>query len=145
MKLRTKILLIGSAVIVALIFYSAVSDRLPPRSAHKVARTITGLRISDSADVRHFEEEWNEFNGDGHVHIEIRLDPRNYSAVRKVAIRRGYRTVTEPTAPTTLIADRFAKRPTGLYKLEQQPPGSGYELIVLDDESHEILIYMVAS
>ena len=123
---KKTVLVTGLLLLVVATVYVRYKDSLPPRSPHKVARVLSGLAIPGSARVVAFEEEWNEFNGDGFCFVVLRLDDHLFETVYQEAKAKGYAELSLKApvyGPLQAIPD---SKTVGIYQLttEDQDPTS---------------------
>ena len=76
------------------------------RTAHSVARIHTGLEIPDKATVVLFNEQWNDFNGDGDQRVILEIPDRYMPNLIDQAIKKGYR---ENDSSLVFRKEEFAK------------------------------------
>ena len=117
-----------------------VGDGAATRTPQEVARGISGLEVPEGSRVVHFEERWNDFNGDGHAHVEIALTPDELRALAAEARREGW--VALPVPDRILRTDPGLPR-EGLYRLRDRPGDS--RLVVLDTRGGRLIARVLLS
>ena len=138
-------------VIVAVLFilgmlYYSFQDSLPPRTPRKIARNISGLPLTNDYNVLSFDEEWNNFNGDGSLQIEIEVKNEQLSGLIKECNLRGYRSLPIINPPPELDGALFLRDVEGLYNLRiYDKDGAAFDLVILDKKSKKLMIYVFVS
>ena len=105
-----------------------------------MARGISELEVPAGSRVVHFEERWNDFNGDGHAYVEIALAPGELRALADEARREGY--VALPVPDSILLTDPGLPR-EGLYRAWDRPGDS--RLVVLDTRGGRLIARVILS
>lgn len=129
------------AAIALLCIAPTACDRLPPRTPHKAARLVSGLSIPSSAKVLRSDEEWSEFNGDGHSKIEIALDSASFSRVRRQAQGQGYRQLAATDSLSKFVHSIWGRNPVGLMQMNGALDSGSQQLTILDDQTRRVLVY----
>jgi hypothetical protein len=91
MKIWMKIAVILFGIV--LITFLLLNDYLPPRTPIKVAKIHSGLRISKSATVIYFKEDY-AFTGEGQVEMKIKIAKSDIEDLEKECLKSGFKTLT---------------------------------------------------
>lgn len=140
MKRWITIVVVG-LVAAAVIGYVAMGDYLPPRTAHKVARTISGLAMPSDAEVVVFKDEWTSLAGDGFTFIELGLTSADIARVAAVARANGY----NPLPSARILSDDIrASIGQSTQGFARSTEGDGTETtVVVDTSKDRVLIHLV--
>jgi hypothetical protein len=87
MKIWMKIAVILFGIV--LITFLLLNDYLPPRTPIKVAKIHSGLRISKSATVIYFKEDY-AFTGEGQVEMKIKITKCKSQCAESVIFKLKY-------------------------------------------------------
>lgn len=127
---------------------------LPPRSAYKVARIHSDLKINRGFNVIDFTEEYS-FNGEGLVNIVFELNEAEVESLIRVCKKRDYKKVSiqnlikdgfldeNPDYGMQLYNRDIRKISNGYYKLEARSLSNlDFSITVLDVSNKELIIYV---
>jgi hypothetical protein len=135
-----------SLLLVLVIVYVILRDKLPPRTPRKIARSISGLRINSDYAVSSFTEEWNQFNGDGSLVIEINLNDEQLSRLLVEGIQEGYHKLPIMNPPPELSGALFLKDMKGYYRIAiHDKYASVFDLAIIDTRNKKLRIFVFAS
>ncbi|MHB1380793.1 MAG: hypothetical protein ACYC5A_10090 [Thermoleophilia bacterium] len=83
-------IMLFAGVIGYISFYPFDCDNLPPKTAQKTARRISGLNVSQNVEIIHFEHTDNDFNGDYSNEIVLQLSSAQINELREEWNQKGY-------------------------------------------------------
>ncbi|WP_128548740.1 hypothetical protein [Larkinella soli] len=136
---------IVSMFLVLVGLYWKYYESLPPRTAHKVARAVSDLPITNDAEVETFDEQWMPFLGDGTLQIVLHLTEENFKEVEKACLKEGYNKSGRSIRSYLPLGHNRHRYSTAnlvhcfVQKEILEDPGN-YELVVLDRKNHLLVI-----
>lgn len=117
-------------------------DRLPPRTAVKVGRTVSGLPIPRSARVIQFSDQWMSPSGDGESFVVLQLTRAEITQLAQEAGRQGYHPVSTTRLPAR-VQRVLVPSSDGLAR-NTGTPGDG-SCVVVDTVRARLVIYTYSS
>lgn len=118
------------------------SDFMYPRTPIKIARKYSGLDISKISKVNTFKENWNEFNGNGYLFIELILDNEAFLELLNDCEEKGYKKLPIKNLPTDFIYGYLSKTAKGFYLLKTNLNRMSYDLVVVEKDKNRIIVYV---
>lgn len=145
------IFIVSIALVIA--FFSC-SNYLPPRTAYKVARIQSDLKIQSDFEVLDYTEEYT-FNGEGVINIVFKLSDIELESLMQVCEKKGYKKTTvdnlikdgflneNPDYGMQLYNRDIRKVTNGYYKLKAKDLSKmDFSITVLDILNKELIIYV---
>lgn len=105
---------------------------LPPRTAYKVARIQSNLRIENSFKVSDFTEEYS-FTGEGIINIVFQLNEKEVETLEASCKEKGYKKVTVENLIDDGFLEKDPKMGMNLYNRDIQKIDNGYYRLVARD------------
>lgn len=142
LSLIVRIGTLSIATLVA-IAYFIFWDHLPPRSPHKIARIVSGLDLVSQDKVVTYEEDWNQFNGDGHAKIIMELSHERMKKLVPECKSKGYELLSPDLLPNGIDKVFFIGSKSGFFKLSDKESGGSFDLVVLDTENARLIVFVL--
>lgn len=123
-------------------------DSLPPRTAHRVGRAISGLSIPESAVARSFEDRWGEFVGDGYTKIVFDLSQQDSNDLERECVHAGFKPYTQETIKNLPPINHPVTVGKSLYKVVRQDkrmPDMDYAIVVFDQQKRQLVLFSVVA
>lgn len=133
-----------AALVLIVVWWVLPAKRTPVT----VARAISELPLPKNASVIRFDEEWNSFNGDGHVHITLVLSEPQYIDLRaSVAGDDSFQsTALAASRPERQLLMQCAPDvEDGIYRFVHERPGGSWRIVVLDHGRRQVLMCAVVT
>lgn len=125
-----------------ILVYITYRDNLPPRTPKKVARLISGLSVPIGSSVIEFQDQWNDFNGNGYSFISIQLSDKSFDELYNEAQDEGYRKlpITENIyGPLKAVSDTTK---LGIYKVVIHDEESmSFDGAILSVDDKRLVVY----
>lgn len=138
------ILVIFTATLV--IVYFMFNDNLPPRTPHKVARLISGLPIPYDSKVIEFEDQWNDFNGNGFSYIILSIEDQYFAEIYDKAKLNAFKALPIKETiygPLKELSDSGSK---GIYKIQIENQASmSFSGAILRSDNKTVVIYLAVN
>ncbi len=130
-------------VALAIVSYAMMGDRLPPRTALKVARAVSRLRIPGDARVIVFRDEWTNLNGNGSTLIALQVSPAEMENLVVAAKARGFASLTTASLISEEIRRMLDPGTSGLAR--SRGDAANGSTVVLDTTQNRILVHFTIS
>jgi len=139
------VVIICLIVVVVGSIYLMFQDHLPPRTPQKIARLLSQLPINRSANVKIFEDQWSEFNGNGASYIVLELDKNNFENVNQAARELGYRPLPIAENIYGPLKDYMIDK-QGVYRvLIDDEESMSFTGVVLSETDHSVAVYFAVN
>jgi hypothetical protein len=119
--------------------YIFIGDYLPPRTATKAARILTGLSVPSNSKVLSHTELWGNLNGDGLTFVHLQLTEDQMRKLVADAPLRDYATL-EPGALPKRVRDALHANSQGFMYVSGHPDSKA---VVLDTAANQLLVYQL--
>jgi hypothetical protein len=119
------------------------SNNLPPRTPQKVARLVSGLSIPRGAKVIEYNEQWNDFNGNGYSLIVLKIEEKSFEKIFQEAKLLNFKMlpITEDIyEPFNELANEIRN---GVYKIDIDKEGSmSFSGTIINYDNYSIIVYV---
>jgi hypothetical protein len=141
--MKNKIPAVVGIIILALLgIYIIYQDNLPPRTPQKVARLISGLSIPNSSRVVEFQDQWNNFNGNGFSFIVLQLDDQSFTKLYQESKDKGYKILPIIEKIYGPLKDISEKKTEGVYKVViDDEAGMSFNGTMLSSDDKRVIVY----
>lgn len=144
MGIRSKVAVgVGALSLLVVVAYTVAGDQLPPRTALKVARVVSDLRITNEAEVVAFEDHWANLNGDGSSYVVLKLSEGAMRQLVAEATDKGY----EPLVLDRLYSDQVkeAVQATAIGIARTTGDQESGTTVVLDTAGWRVIVHQYVS
>lgn len=144
--MRTTIIALGSILLALAVIYFVFRDNLPPRTPHKVARLVSHLSIPNNAVIIEFQDQWNEFNGDGFSFIVLQLSDEAFRGLYQEAKDKGYKKLPVIEDIYGPLKEMSEETTEGIYIVNiDEEAGMSFEAAMLSQDDKRVMIYIASN
>jgi hypothetical protein len=145
MKRRKVVFTIGLAVVLFVVVgYFILRDSLPPRTPHKIARTLSTLQINDNFKVEKFKDNLKGGGSavpSGDLFIEFKLSEEQFLELKQQVQDAKYQQL--PVKNFIYTPDFATNLEEGFYMLDESSPDPlEFKLIVLSEKDRRLYVYL---
>ncbi|WP_144607604.1 hypothetical protein [Algoriphagus algorifonticola] len=133
-------------LIVVLAMYIFFYDSLPPRTPKKVARLISGLDVPSDSRVVKYEEQWNDFNGNGYSLIILSLEKEPFNKIYNRAKSLNFQELPIKEVLYGPINSLLPEKSDGVYEIQfSDKENMSYSISLLNKADNTLLIYVASN
>lgn len=141
--MKKYVIIFFGILIVVLAMYIFFYDSLPPRTPQKVARLISGLDVPRDARVVKYEEQWNDFNGNGYSLIILSLEKETFNKIYSRAKSLNFEELPIKEILYGPINSILPEKSGGVYEIQfSNKENMSYSISLLSKADNTLLIYV---
>jgi hypothetical protein len=144
-RASAKVVILGSVVGILIACYAVFWEHLPPETALKRARSLSGLSVPGNAEVERFESTSSRFGADVYVRVELRLNAEAFESLAREARVGGYQPLPARPSPYPVVRPFVAPDAVGWHRISESARGRKIVVVVLDARRQMLLAQLVIS